>query len=106
MDQITSKGSQVSITQFNRGQAARIFNRLHRVDRLIVLKNNQPTAVILSPKEYRRICEIAEDCRLWLEASSRLAVNDFFPTVSMTDVMADFGISAEDLTTAPDAAIE
>ena len=41
--------SLVSITQFNRGQASRIFDRLHSERQLIVLKNNQPSAVILSP---------------------------------------------------------
>ncbi len=35
--------SLVPITQFNRGQASRIFDRLHQEDMLIVLKNNQPT---------------------------------------------------------------
>ena len=41
--------SLVPITQFNRGQASRIFDRLHSERQLIVLKNNQPSAVILSP---------------------------------------------------------
>ena len=53
--------SLVSITQFNRGQASRIFDRLHSERQLIVLKNNQPSAVILSPEEYARLAEIEED---------------------------------------------
>jgi len=34
--------SLVPITQFNRGQASRIFDRLHSENQLIVLKNTQP----------------------------------------------------------------
>ena len=39
--------SLVPITQFNRGQASRIFDRLRTERQLVVLKNNQPAAVIL-----------------------------------------------------------
>ena len=44
--------SLVPISQFNKGQAAKIFDRLQSEKELIVLKNNQPSAVILSPEEY------------------------------------------------------
>ena len=43
--------SLVPISQFNKGQAAKIFDRLHSEKELIVLKNNQPSAVILSLEE-------------------------------------------------------
>ena len=39
--------SLVPISQFNKGQAAKIFDRLHSERELIVLKNNQPSAIIL-----------------------------------------------------------
>lgn len=38
--------SLVSISQFNRGQAAKIFDRLHSERELIVLRNNQPSVII------------------------------------------------------------
>lgn len=52
--------SLVPISQFNKGQAAKIFDRLHSEKELIVLKNNQPSAVILSLEEYTRLTEIEE----------------------------------------------
>lgn len=55
--------SLVPITQFNKGQASRIFDRLRTERHLIVLKNNVPTAVILSPEEYERLCSIEENYR-------------------------------------------
>jgi len=51
----------IPISQFNKGQASKIFDRLHDEKELIVLKNNQPSAVILSPEEYTRLTEIEED---------------------------------------------
>ena len=39
--------SLVPITEFNRDQASKIFDRLHSESRLIVIKNNQPAAIIL-----------------------------------------------------------
>ena len=67
--------SLVPITQFNRGQASRIFDRLHNENQLIVLKNNQPAAIILSPSEFQRLSEIEEDYTLLLEATRRLKDN-------------------------------
>ena len=64
--------SLVPISQFNKGQAAKIFDRLHSEKELIVLKNNQPSAVILSPEEYTRLTEIEEDYFLLLEANRRI----------------------------------
>ena len=51
--------SLISITQFNKGQASKIFDRLRTERQLIVLKNNTPSAVILSPEEYERLAEYA-----------------------------------------------
>ena len=38
----------IPISQFNKGQASKIFERLHDEKELIVLKNTQPSAVIQS----------------------------------------------------------
>ncbi len=97
--------SLVPITQFNRGQASRIFDRLHTESQLVVLKNNQPAAIILSPAEYARLSEIEEDYYLLMEASKRLAKNTA-PTVPMEDVMNDLGITQEELNAVKDVVIE
>ena len=97
--------SLVPITQFNRGQASRIFDRLHSENRLIVLKNNQPAAVILSPKEYERLSEIEEDYTLLLEAAERLSKDNGSGT-SMEAVMDELGISEADMNKAEDPVIE
>ena len=98
--------SLVPISQFNKGQAAKIFDRLHSEKELIVLKNNQPSAVILSPEEYTRLTEIEENYFLLLEANSRIEENGDKKTVSLDSVMDHLGISKEELLDAEDADIE
>lgn len=87
--------SLVPISQFNKGQAAKIFDRLHAEKELIVLKNNQPSAIILSPEEYLRLTEIEEDYYLLLEASKRLEENK--KKVSFASVMNHLGIDEDEL---------
>ena len=88
--------SLVPISQFNKGKAAQIFDRLRTEKELIVLKNNQPSAVILSPEEYTRL----------LEANGRLEANGDKPGISFTNVLNDLGISESDLDDAEEVAIE
>ena len=85
--------SLVSVTQFNKGQASKIFDRLRTERQLIVLKNNAPSAVILSPKEYERLSDIEEDYRLLMLAQERIAGGSLEHTVPLHDAMADLGIS-------------
>ncbi|MBB6040138.1 PHD/YefM family antitoxin component YafN of YafNO toxin-antitoxin module [Oribacterium sinus] len=97
--------SLVPITQFNRGQASRIFDRLHTESQLIVLKNNQPAAIILSPSEFQRLSEIEEDYTLLLEATRRLK-EDSSSTSSREEVMSELNISESELAAAGDVVIE
>ena len=97
--------SLVPITQFNRGQASRIFDRLHTESQLIVLKNNQPAAIILSPSEFQRLSEIEEDYTLLLEATRRLK-EDSSSTSSREEVMSELNISESELAAARDVVME
>ena len=89
--------SLVPISQFNKGQAAKIFDRLHSEKELIVLKNNQPSAIILSPEEYTRLTEIEEDYFLLLEANRRMEGNGNNETISFDSVMNNLGINEDEL---------
>ena len=98
--------SLISITQFNKGQASIIFDRLRTERQLVVLKNNAPSAVILSPEEYERLAEIEEDYQLLLLAQQRIANGDMEHTVTFNDAMVDLGISETELNEAEDVEIE
>lgn len=96
----------IPITQFNRGQASRIFDRLHSEPELVVLKNNQPSAVILAPDEYTRLAKIEEDYLLLLEATKRLTANEGRTAISDAALMEHFGITDADIEEAEDLEIE
>ena len=98
--------SLIPISQFNKGQAAKIFDRLHSEKELIVLKNNQPSAIILSPEEYIRLTEIEEDYFLLLEANKRMEDNRNNKTISFDSVMSNLGISEDELSDMEDVVIE
>ena len=93
----------VPITQFNRGKAASIFERVKRERHLIVLKNNEPSAIILSPEEYARLAEIEEDYYLMTIAGERLAKGEALPFEA---VLREAGITQDDLDAMGDVEIE
>lgn len=98
--------SLVPISQFSKGKATQIFDRLRTEKELVVLKNNQPSAVILSPEEYTRLTEIEENYVLLLEANKRLEAVGDKPGISFKDVLADLGISEKELEETEEAVIE
>ena len=93
--------SLVPVAQF-RVQADEIFGRLRSGKELIVLNNDQPSAIILSPEEYVRLMEIEEDYYLLLEADKRLRDHGNKKTDSFDSVMRDLGISESELLAAED----
>ena len=96
----------VPISLFNKGQATKIFSRLRETKELFVLKNNQPSAVILAPEEYARLTEIEENYTLLLEATRRLEQNGDKSGISMETVMTELGIHPEELEEMEDVDIE
>lgn len=98
--------SLISVTQFNKGQASKIFDRLSTERQLIVLKNNIPSAVILSPEEFIRLSELAEDYYLLAEAQERLNNNTGKETLSLDSVMQSCGLTQADIENAEDLDIE
>lgn len=94
----------VPISDFSQGKAGKIFNDVaENNNEYIVLKNNQPTAVLLSVKEYRdtqekvakleAILEKIENIRLLKLAESRAKDN----TSSFETFVNDQGFSMEEL---------
>ena len=96
----------IPITQFNKGQASKIFDRLSTEKKLIVLKNGEPSAVILSPREYERLIEIEEDYILLAEANKRIDESRDEGMVSFDTIMADLNISENELLDVEEVDIE
>jgi prevent-host-death family protein len=94
----------VSVSDFSQGKAGKIFNDVAENDaEYIVLKNNQPTAVVISLKEYKetqekiskteQLLEKIENIRLLNLAEKRAESH----TTSFEDFVAEKGFSMEDL---------
>ena len=98
--------SLVSISQFSKGQATKVFDRLRHEDQLVILKNNVPEAVLLSPREFVRLSEIEENYNLLLLAQERLAGGAISQARSEEEVMASLGITEDEIEAAEDVAIE
>ncbi|ESL04490.1 prevent-host-death family protein [Catonella morbi ATCC 51271] len=96
----------IPVSNFNKGQASKIFDRLSVEKELIVLKNNQPSAVILSTDEYLRLTEIEEEYFLLLEANKRIESNTSKKTISMSEIMSNLGITDAELLESEDVDIE
>lgn len=98
--------SLVPISQFSKGQAAQVFDRLRTEKQLIVLKNNAPAAVLLSPEEYERMTEMEENYRLLLLAQERLAKGGLERAISQEQMMERLGVTQDDIDAAEDVEVE
>lgn len=87
----------IPISVFNRGLAGKIFEDVKRSGAKVVVKNNAPECVLLSPEEYVRIMDELNDARLLKLASERMEHYDPEKTISEETLLKDLGISPEDL---------
>jgi len=51
----------VPITRFNRGEASKIFDEVRESGCKIVVKNNIPACILLTPEIYQEMINIIED---------------------------------------------
>lgn len=96
----------VSISQFNRGQAGKIFEDVRRSGAKVVMKNNAPECVLLSPEEYVKLLDALEDAQLQLLAKERLAHADPSTYLSWEDVKQELGLDDIDLDDLEDVVFE
>ena len=76
MSSATILDNMVSITSLNHGGASRALSRVGDDNPVVVLKNNRPSAVIISPADYRRLTQAEEDFALYREAVERMKADD------------------------------
>ncbi len=87
----------VPITRFNKGEANRIFDEVETSGTKIVMKNNRPACVLMSPGKYESLMEMLSDYVLQEEAESRMAGYDPRESKSQEEVMKDLGITPDEL---------
>ena len=85
----------IPISRFNKGEANRIFTEVKNNGIRIVVKNNTPECVLISPKDYQALIEQYEDALLMAEANNRLSNNVVY--ISHNDILSDLNINEQDL---------
>ena len=63
--------STIPISLFNRGMAGKVFEDVRRQGAKVVMKNNSPECVLLSPEEYLRLIDEVNDAKLAALAAQR-----------------------------------
>ena len=88
----------VPISRFNKGEASKIFEELKETGYKVVVKNNSPACVLLTPEVYEELMEAKEDEELLAIALERLENEDENTKYySMEEVMEMAGITQEEL---------
>lgn len=96
----------ISISLFNRGMAGKIFKMVKDTGPKVVMKNNMPECVLMSPEEYVKLIDEIEDMKLAAMAEERLAHADFSKAIPGEEVFRKAGITEEDLKDADEVEIE
>lgn len=87
----------ISISMFNRGLAGKVFDDVKKCGTKVVIKNNTPECVLLSPDEYVKIMDELNDARLLALANERMNGFDSSSIMTESDVMKELGINNNDL---------
>lgn len=96
----------IPISQFHKGMAAQIFSDVRKSGAKVVIKNNEPECVLMSPAEYMDFMDELADARLELLALQRIAKGALEHTSTQKEVMESFGITEEDLADMEEVEIE
>lgn len=87
----------VPISVFNRGLAGKIFSDVKQNGAKVVMKNNAPECVLLSPEEYIQLMDEVNDARLLTLATQRMEHYDPDATIPAAEVQRELGITDEEL---------
>ncbi|BCY19539.1 MAG: type II toxin-antitoxin system Phd/YefM family antitoxin [Chloroflexi bacterium] len=87
----------VPISRFNRGGAGKIFDEVRKSGIKVVLKNDVPACVLLTPERYDEMVRQLEDYELYFEAEKRMKQAEKSGFVTSEEIMQEFGVHPEDL---------
>lgn len=87
----------IPISRFNRGEANKIFDEVEMTGTKIVVKNNRPACVLISPAQYESLMEMLSDFILKEEAQARMKHYDASENKTQEQMMQEFGITQSEL---------
>ena len=77
----------VPISRFNKGEANRIFEEVESSGTKIVMKNNRPACILMSPEQYESLMEMVPDYLLQEEADRIYSIDDVFTPIKDGEIM-------------------
>lgn len=88
----------ISFSDFNKGQAGKIFESVKKDGSKIVVKNNKPECVLVSVDDYLKMIEENNEVRLLLTAADRMDAFDgnMKDTFSQEEIEKILGIDTSD----------
>ena len=95
----------VPISRFNKGEANRIFDEVKVSGCKIVVKNNVPACVLLTPEKYQKMVDMIDDQYLLTLVEERER-NNTGVTYSFDEVLAERGLTTADIDMMEDVEIE
>jgi len=87
----------IPISRFNKGEAGKIFDEVNKSGARIVVKNNKPTCVLISPEKYEEMMEKMEDYYLLQEAEKRMQYVQKADFTDHNDLLKEFNIEKDEL---------
>lgn len=87
----------VPITRFNKGEASRIFDEVAASGTKLVMKNNRPACVLMSPDRYETLIEALTDYLEREEADRRMTHYNSADSLSQEEMMVSLGIRPQEL---------
>jgi len=87
----------VSISSFNKGKAGKIFDDMKKSGMKIVVKNNKPECVLLTPEKYEELIEKVENYDLLMEAAERYGKATEDDYIEEKDLLKKLKIKKEDI---------
>ena len=95
----------VPITRFNRGEANKIFDEVRESGCKVVVKNNAPTCILLTPERFKAMVDMIEDQALLAVAETRIKYN-IKDTRTFEDILSKDGLTLDDVDALEDVEIE
>ncbi|WP_297417420.1 type II toxin-antitoxin system Phd/YefM family antitoxin [Clostridium sp.] len=89
--------SLVPISRFNKGEANKIFDEVKETGCKIVLKNNVPTCILITPEKYNEMMETIENYNLLVEAEMRIKNSKDEELISQSDMLSKLNINPSEL---------
>ncbi|MDW7667359.1 MAG: type II toxin-antitoxin system Phd/YefM family antitoxin [Bacillota bacterium] len=97
MDKYNILSDIVSISSFNKGKAGKIFDEMKKTGMKIVVKNNKPECVMLTPQKYEELIEKVENYDLLMEAAERYEKSSNKDFIDEKELLKRFKIEDKDL---------